>query len=213
MTEIRTGHSFDVPCPPEDAWRLLRRVSLDGRTTEPGEWWLPGFASRCTELASEVGSHLQVRKEDEPCAGTTIDVTIEHTPSGSSIRVVQSGFDPAFVEMAGEGFWLHAEHMAADFELALRQGVVVDRAWRWPQVDLGLACATVDAAVAVSEVRAGTWATRAGLAVGDVVVGLAGASIYTARDLETVRQTVADGSEVSVEYVRDAAVCDAVAVA
>ena len=73
---------------------------------------------------------LTVRKAQQPCEGTLIAITFEHLDTGTRVRVVQSGFDEAFVRGGGESFWIHSEHIFADLELFLQTGVIGRRAWR-----------------------------------------------------------------------------------
>ena len=114
MTETRTEKTFDVDASPAEAWKALEE--LRARTTSADEWWLPGFECRGREVEAERDTRLTVRKLDQPCADTLIAITFEHLGTGSRIRVVQSGFDEAFVETAGEAFWVHAEHLFAGLE-------------------------------------------------------------------------------------------------
>ena len=101
MTDIRTETSFDVASTPADAWKALEE--LRARAEAPDEWWLPGFECRAAEVDVEHQKGLTVRKLDQPCAGTLIAITFEHLDTGSRIHVVQSGFDEAFVKVAGDG--------------------------------------------------------------------------------------------------------------
>jgi hypothetical protein len=43
-------------------------------------------------------------------------LTFEHVGTGTRIHVTQSGFDPGFVEMAGEEFWAHGALLLDEVE-------------------------------------------------------------------------------------------------
>ncbi len=70
-------------------------------------WGLPGFECPATEVTAVEARRLEVIKTEPPCEGSTIVFTFEDSDNGTRIHVSQSGFDPAFVEMAGEDFWTH----------------------------------------------------------------------------------------------------------
>ena len=113
--EIVVEKSFDVEGTPEQAWKKLERLNAE-RDPGPCTWWLPGFQCRATEVAAAAGHRLEVVKAEQPCMGTTIVFTFEHVGTGTRIQVTQSGFDPAFVEMAGEDFWAHGAALLDDVE-------------------------------------------------------------------------------------------------
>ena len=96
--EITVEKTFEVKDSPDQAWKKLETLTAD-HDTEPGMWWLPGFQCRATEVAAAAGHRLEVVKAEQPCKDTTIVFTFEHVGTGTRIHVVQSGFDPAFVEM------------------------------------------------------------------------------------------------------------------
>ena len=199
MTEIRTDKSFTVAASPTEAWKALEGVRT--RAAGPDEWWLPGFATRGAEVAAEAPHRLTVRKLDEPCAGTLIAVTFEHAGTGTRVRVVQSGFDQAFVDAAGGGFWTHADHLAADLHLFLATGVEADRAWR-PWAPLGVAVAAEPFGLRVAGIRPGSWAERAGVRPDDVLLTVAGAPLYRAGELGLVERIVHPGDDVAATWVR-----------
>lgn len=104
--ETLVARTFEVDGTPDQAWAKITRLAA-ARDCGPGTWWLPGFDCRATEVDAEPGHRLEVIKAEEPCKDTTIVFTFEHAGTGTRIHVTQSGFDPAFVEMAGEDFWTH----------------------------------------------------------------------------------------------------------
>lgn len=110
---------FDVDGTPGEAWRKLEQLTAD-HDPGPGTWWLPGFRCRAREVAAEAGRRLEVVKAEPPCEGTSIVFTFEHVATGTRIRVTQSGFDPTFVEQAGDDFWAHGAHLLDEVERFFR---------------------------------------------------------------------------------------------
>jgi hypothetical protein len=104
--EIVVERSFEVEGTPDQAWERLELLTAE-HDPGPGTWFLPGFECRATEAGAADGHRLEVVKAEQPCMGTTIVFTFEHAGTGTRIHVTQSGFDPAFVAMAGEDFWAH----------------------------------------------------------------------------------------------------------
>ena len=199
MTDIRTETSFDVASTPAEAWKALEE--LRARAEAPDEWWLPGFECRAAEVDVEHQQALTVRKLDQPCAGTIIAITFEHLDTGSRIHVVQSGFDEAFVKMAGDGFWTHAEHIFADLHLFFETGVLAGRAWL-PWAPLGVDVTVEPFGLRVTSVQAGTWADRIGLHADDVLLTIAGAPLYSAHDLGVIERIVSAGEDVAATWGR-----------
>lgn len=207
-TDLRCEVTFDVDRSPDQLWQELQALGVE-RSGGSG-WWLPGFESRGEEVSVEPGRELIVTKAQEPCRGTTISVTFEHVATGSRIRIVQSGFDPGFVAMAGESFWAHADRILADAEVWFRTGVVAGRAWRaWAPAGVSLRDHSFGAVVV--SVTAGSWAERAGLAEGDVLIEFAGAPVFSGRDLAVVEQSPPSGAPVTGRWIRDREVVSATA--
>lgn len=113
--ETAVEHTFDVEATPDQAWERLTRLTAE-HDPGPGTWWLPGFQCRGTEVGSTPGQRLVVIKAEPPCQDTTIVFTFEHCGTGTRITVTQSGFDPEFVERAGDDFWAHGASLLADVE-------------------------------------------------------------------------------------------------
>src|SRR5262245_27639662 len=203
-SDVVTEATYELSTTPEQAWRALEEVSiLHRRPDGPDDWWLPGFESVATEISQEMGRRLTVRKAAPPCEGTVIEVTFEHTASGSRVRVTQSGFDQAFVDMSGDSFYTHAANIYLDLHAFLETGVVAERAWRWA-TPLGFATSSLPHGPAVTSIEDGSWAQRAGLMPGDVIFTLPGVPTFTSDDVAVVRHVVRSGEEVTVTWARHA---------
>jgi hypothetical protein len=177
------------------AWsRLTEHLSATGG-------WLPGFDAQASVDAREDGARLVATKDDEPCAGTEIVVTLADADGGTLITVVQSRF----------GDWLAAHygvmavgwrHIVADLETYLATGVHARRHLR-PWGDLGADVTPAAGGLRLGPVRAGSLADRLGLYADDLLVVLAGAPVSSYDDLLTVLRVVGDRvDEVSAEWVR-----------
>ena len=206
MKDFRSEKTFEVASTPAEAWKALEE--LRARATGPAEWWLPGFECRGAEVEVEHHQRLTVRKLDQPCADTLIAITFEHAGTGTRIRVVQSGFDEAFVTMAGDAFWVHAEHILSDVHLFFETGVLARRAWL-PWVPLGVTVTVEPFGLRVTAVRDGTWAEHLGLRADDVLLTVAGAPLYTGSDLGVVERLVHAGDDVAATWARGDERCEA----
>lgn len=201
MTEFRT--SFDIDGTPAAAWKaleMLRAKHVDD--AEPTRWWLPAFGSTGTEVSVDPERSLTVRKDTEPCAGTVIAISFEHVHSGAHITIVQSGFDEAFVEGAGEGFRVVCDQLAADLHLFFARGLAGGRPGR-PWTPIGCGVVATSLGLEVTEVWPSSWATRADLQPGDVLLTVAGAPIVSERDLITVQRIVSPGTDLTATWARD----------
>ena len=184
------------------------RATAWNRLADHPDGWMPGFDSLVTVVESVEGERLHVTKDDEPCAGTHIVVTLEEAETGTRITVVQSGFGDALAglrEMMAVGW----RHLVSDLQTFLATGAHVRRHLRaWG--DLGAPVTAVDGGLLVGTVRDGTLAARLGLRAGDLLVVLAGAPVSSLDDLVTVLRVVGPASgSVSAEWVRDGVVLDA----
>lgn len=123
---IVVERTFEVAGTPDQAWEKLTRLTA---THDPGPdtWWLPGFSCPATEVAATKGHRLEVVKAEQPCKDTTIVLTFEHCDTGTRIHVTQSGFDPTFVEMAGEDFWAHGTFLLDELEQFFLRSATVQR--------------------------------------------------------------------------------------
>jgi hypothetical protein len=183
------------------AWKRLTEHPVES-TTEVDRYWLPGFDSAATVIDEEPEAQLRVTKDDQPCAGTEIVVTLTDSEAGTQITVVQSRFGdwlPARYEMMAIGW----RHIVADLHAYLATGAHAARHLRaWG--DLGADATPASGGMRVSGVRDGALADRLGMRDGDLLVVLAGAPVSSYDDLVTVLRAIgALGGEVRAEWVRD----------
>jgi hypothetical protein len=113
--EVVVERSFVIAGSPDQAWEKLVQLAAQ-HDQGPGSWWLPGFRCRADEVAAVPGRRLEVIKAEQPCQDTTVVFTLEHVDTGTRIQVTQSGFDPAFVDMAGDDFWAHGAALLDEVE-------------------------------------------------------------------------------------------------
>lgn len=191
------------------AWRRLTEHPVDAPAGQE-RYWLPGFDAAATVNERDDGARLRLTKDDEPCAGTDIVVTLDDADEGTRITVVQSGFGdwlPSHHDMMAVGW----RHIVADLQTYLSTGVHARRHLR-PWGDLGAAVTPAAGGLRIGRVREGSLAGRLGLAEGDVLVVLAGAPVSCHDDLVTVLRVLDGRSDpVAAEWVRDGALATAVA--
>lgn len=93
MTTDGFEATFRVRLDRTTAWRRLTGRPLDATGDDEGEHlWLPGFDSAATVVDANPPERLRATKDDEPCAGTDIVVTLIDEGTGTRIHVVQSRF-------------------------------------------------------------------------------------------------------------------------
>jgi hypothetical protein len=209
MTTDRFEATFVLAIDRATAWKRLTEHPVDSPSGD-ARYWLPGFDSSATVTEQVEGTELRVTKDDEPCAGTDIVVTLTDADTGTRITVVQSRFGdwmPPHYDMLAVGW----RHIVADLETYLSTGAHASRHLR-PWGDLGAEVIPTAGGLHVAGVRPGTLADRIGLRDDDLLVVLAGAPVSGYDDLVTVLR-VLDGraGEVGAEWVRDGVVRKAVA--
>ncbi len=204
MSSDRFEATFVVRVDRNTAWDRLTRNTIgdSGRTEQPRAYWLPGFDSSATLTGEERGTQLRLAKDEEPCAGTEILITLEDAETGTRITVVQSGFGDWF-RAAYDLMEVGWRHIVADLETYLSTGVHAARHLR-PWGDFGAALTPSAGGLRVDAIRTGTLADRLTLQPDDVVVVLSGAPVSTHDDLATVLRVLAQRpGEVEAEWVRD----------
>lgn len=197
MTPDRFEATFRLRIDRHTAWRRL----TENATTDEGEHlWLAGFDSQATVVDAEPPGCLHASKDDEPCAGTDIVVTLEDDEIGVRIHVVQSRFGawlPDRYEMMAVGW----RYIVADLQTYLATGVHARRHLRlWG--DLGADATASDGGIRVDRIREGGLASRLGLDDGDLLVTLGGAPIASLDDLVTVLRVLNTDRLPPAEWIR-----------
>jgi uncharacterized protein YndB with AHSA1/START domain len=197
--------TFVVDAAPETVWDRLTSAEPLKETGRPGDMspdfrWLAAWEAAASDVVVEPGRRLHVVKEMMPCKGTEILVVLEVAGTGTKVTVVQSGFGAMFDE-ALEELTLGWNHILADLHLYLATGVRGGRFGR-PWASFGARLLSTGAGQEVAAVRASTFADRAGLETGDVIITVAGAPIASRIELETVMRVCHAGDNVKVVWAR-----------
>jgi hypothetical protein len=204
--------TFVLSLAPLAVWEALTRRTRPGAEDGEVRYVLPGFPSfppldvggaSCTLIESDPGRLLRVRKDDPPCQGTEIAVRLERVDDGTRITIVQSGFAPEFLELAGRDTVLgHGEQIASDFRLYLERGLTVPgTAWGWP---LGARPQQTPVGVEIDRVDPGGAAEKAGLRAGDLLLTVRGIRIHDLQQLWTVQALTATEATVDLTWARGA---------
>jgi hypothetical protein len=201
--------TFTLGIDRETAWARLTEHPVGSPGSEE-RYWVPGFDAFATVTERDAGTRLRLTKDDEPCAGTDIVVTLTDTETGTRITVVQSRFGdwmPSLYDMMAAGW----RNIVADLQTSLSTGAHPGRHFR-PWGDLGADITPAAGGLRIDSVRTDTLADRLGLHRDDLLVVLAGAPVSCHDDLVTVLR-VLDGrpGAVEAEWVREGALQTAVA--
>ena len=195
MTADHFEATFRVRVDRASAWRRLTENRTDDQ-----HLWLPGFDSRATVTDEDPLTSLHVTKDDEPCAGTGIIISLEDADTGTRVRVVQSRFGdwlPTRYEMMSVGW----RSIVADLHTYLATGVHARRHLRaWP--DLGADATGTDGGIMIMRVRPGGTADQLGLIDGDLLVSVAGAPVSSLDDLTTILRVITPAQH-RAEWVRN----------
>ena len=197
MTPDRFETTFRIRIDRDTAWR---RLTENATSDERDQLWLPGFDSQATIVDADPPGRLHATKDDEPCAGTDIVVTLEDDEIGVRIHVVQSRFGawlPERYEMMSVGW----RYIVADLQTYLATGVHARRHLA-PWGDLGAAATAIDGGIRVDRIAEGGLASRLGLDDGDLLVRLAGAPVASLDDLVTVLRALDPDGAPAAEWIR-----------
>jgi uncharacterized protein YndB with AHSA1/START domain len=135
-------------------------------------------------------------------APTEVTVTFEDAGAGTRVTITQAGFGEgedwqAHLDSVGLG-WVQS---LAGLDLFLRTGVRHDRFFTF-RSELGMEVDEPLAGPLVRSVADGSFAQAAGLRVGDIVLRLGEAPVFSRADLWLFTREHASGEEVEVTYVR-----------
>jgi uncharacterized protein YndB with AHSA1/START domain len=199
--EDRFEATFVVEVERAEVWEAL----VQDDRTEPGgpqRLWLPAFPNGTGEvLELEPERLLRVRKDQFPCEGTEIAITLESTDRGTRVTVVQSGFGAAFEAMLNL-LALGWSQIVADLIVFCGRGVVAGR-HELPWRDIGFQVRPADGGVEViGKAAAGSFGEQAGLCEGDLVLAISSAPIIDLQDFTAVARALPPGSKVEVTWLR-----------
>ena len=159
----------------------------------------PGCAATIIDLTPQ--QFLRVRKDDEPCAGTEIEIHISPATAGgwpTRVSVRQSGF-ASWLLAAGDVALAHWRHIVADFHLYLAHEVTVPGTV-WGEIGAGLRQTPIG--LELTDVTKGGLAARCGMQAGDVLLTIGGIRIHTIEQLWTVL-ALRTGRDAPVTWARN----------
>lgn len=214
MSKEELTASFIVDKIPRHVWEALR---LPGATGEHCR--LPGFPDSDEQPGAEAIVRksdperlLHCRKAAAPFAGSEIVIRLEPVnAAGYPTRVTlsQSGFGvtPEEVWAVMQAHW---RQIVADFQLYVVDQVLAPL-MRWGP-DLGVLTRETQTGLAVAAVTDGGCAARCGLETGDLILSVCGVRICDTGQLCSVMAMTHPGQEVSICWVRAAALYKAAAI-
>jgi len=197
--------TFEVSVPVERVWRAFTEESAERRSAPAGARPDPnaGLAPKLLDAQplrllrwEQSGGTLRDRAE--------FTVTFESTDGGSRFTVTRCGFgEGEDSDVFGESNALGWELGFRDLVLSLETGQPVKRHYFGCfRSALGMVYADRDWGVEVLQVRPGSFGAAAGLARGDRLVRLGGASIYSRANVWTLLEEHAEATELEVEFIR-----------
>ena len=195
--------AFDVERPIHAVWNACRLPA----DAEPPACRIPGFPSfdgpgcAATIIELEPQRLLRVRKDDEPCAGTEIEIRLGPATAGgwpTRVSIRQSRFAPALLAL-GDLARIHWRHIVADFHLYLTHDVAVPgTVWG----DFGAALRETPIGLELGDITGG-FAARCGMKPGDLLLTIGDIRIQSIEQLWTVLPLSRAGAETPVVWVRD----------
>lgn len=215
----RFEKTFSLSVPVERAWEAftepeLIEVWLSGTVEKadvrPGGqivWAAEDYGQPVWDIVDvEPGRRLTYREAGVLPVVTEVTATFEEAGTGTRLTVTQSGFGEgadwqAQIDNVGLGW---GQTLAA-LDLYLRTGVRLDRFFTF-RSDLGLQADDVLAGPLVRTVGDDSFAARAGVAPGDIVVRLGAAPVFGRSDLWLFTREHEAGEEVEIAYARAGAV-------
>jgi uncharacterized protein YndB with AHSA1/START domain len=213
----RYEKTFALSVPVDKAWEAFTDPSLievwltgtvEKADVRPGgqiAWAADEYGQMVWDIIDvEPGRRLTYREAAGilPVA-TEVTVIFEEVEAGTRLTVTQSGFGEgvdwqAQIDSVGLG-WVQT---LAALDLYLRTGVRLDRFFTF-RSDLGFHADDVLAGPLVRTVSDGSFAARAGVEPGDIVVRLGDAPVFGRSDLWLFTREHDAGEQVEIAYARD----------
>jgi len=219
---LSNERSFEVPVPVERAWTAM---------TDPKElnlWYFPVEAvgddgsiraEICgVERTSEVVGgelhrffHTRTRLSGREGFGVVMGtremrVAFAPTARGTRITITQSGWPDTPEGDCDRRATAHGSRESiADLELYLRTGVPFPRHHHGVHCDLGLSLCEGPAGLEVRAVQPGAFGERVGLAAGDLLVELDGASLFGFAEVAFFTKLRRAGDKARARWIRDGA--------
>ena len=202
--------TFVVELETDQVWEALAsRTERNPETDDEVHYVLPGFPSfggqqkvpgaSCSLVEIEAGRLLRVRKDDHPCAGTEIAVTLEAVATGTRVTIVQSGFGP-WLNKVRDTFGAHWTQIVADFRLYLERGVSVPgTAWG---ASLGAETRETSTGLEIVDVASGGFGESAGMQPGDLLLTLRGIRVHDTQQLWTILALSEKGTSAETTWAR-----------
>ena len=208
-------HTFVVAVPVERAWSAFTdshersqweapEYEIDPQPGGKLHWRIPPWPTVEGEVLEVDPNRRLVMSEGEGVldGATRITVTFESVDDGTRITVVQAGFgDGARWQRPARGPSLRLGARAIrDLVLYLETGLSSRRFFTEWQTDLGLCTTETLPGLRVTDVTPDSFASDAGIQVGDVLLYLDAEPIYRRTDLWPHQRSRKPGEQLEVEY-------------
>ncbi len=135
-------------------------------------------------------------------------VVFEASSSGTKITITRSGFGDGdqwqlFAQSTGLGWDESIADLIAYVETGVAAGRHYDSQSKAPKGSLGAQMRDTGAGVRIAYVVPGGFAEEAGMLAGDLILRLAGASVFRRSDVWCLERALKPGHELEADYVRD----------
>lgn len=193
---FRAEFAVDVPL-----GRVWKRLTASPTESADG-YWLPGFDATGTVIDRTDSEHLLLRKDADPCGGSTITFSFVVVDDSTCVMVSQTEFGDWFEAMR-DILRIGWRHIAADIETFLATGVHPARHMRW-WGDLGADLSVAMGGVRLGRINEGGLASALAAHTNDLLVVLAGAPVCDLDDVVTTLRVVGPNpAHLDAEVVRD----------